>query len=104
MEYFFERRHGLVGSDTWWIHEKRSHLALPALIDLALGHPAARSPEVRSFQIADQQSIRPKEQRVVGPARLAKRLEHFRPDGAVPLPILFETLRPHLENEANALH
>jgi hypothetical protein len=104
VEHFGERSHGLVGPGAVQGLEEGCHLLLPAGVDLGGGHAGLGGGEVLGLQIADEQAVLAQEQRVVVPAGRRQGVEHLRPDGRVPRPVLVEPVRPDLQQEAHALH
>jgi hypothetical protein len=96
MKHFLQREHSAVWRDTRRIHKKASHLALPASVNLLLGHEAAGALEVFGFEIADQQAVGAEKERVVAPAGFSQRLLHVFPDGTMAALIFFNAVGPDL--------
>src|SRR4051812_42543674 len=80
------------------------HVGLPARVDVALLHRADGALEALRLEVADEQPVLAQEQRVVGPAGLAQRVEHLRPDLAVAGLVLVQRLGPDAQQKAGALH
>src|SRR5215470_20195304 len=107
----------LVGALVTDASEERSHLGLPALVHAGLLHPLSCRVEIVGLQVADQEPVVGEEKGVVGPARLAQRGGHLRPDRTVRGPVgagakrggresrvLLQPARPDPGEEADALH
>src|SRR5579862_1350106 len=99
-----ERSHAGIRSSASERFEKGSHLRLPASIDRMLLHRGAGTLEVRGFQIADEQTIRAQEERVIVPAGLAQGLQHFRPNRSVAAAILVNLFWADFQKKTNPLH
>jgi hypothetical protein len=84
--------------------EELRHLGLPAGVDVRRLHAGESGLEVLGLQVADEQAVIVEEQRVVAPAGGAERRQHVRPHLAVARLVLIETVRPHPQKEAHALH
>src|SRR5918992_1509847 len=84
--------------------EERRHLRLPPGVHVPGVHRGEGCLEVIAFQVPHQQPVVPEEQRVVAPARLAKRLQHLRPHLAVPRAVLIQAARAYAEQEADTFH
>ena len=104
MEHLLERSHSCVGRYTRRIHEERSHLLLPSLIDLTPGHFTSRTFEVFRLDISDEKAIGPKEKRVVGPTGFAESGEHFGPYGLVASLVFFQPFGANLKHKTDPLH
>jgi hypothetical protein len=104
MKNFFERGHRLIRQQSLGLHEKSGHLALPPFVDLARSHSSSCALKILSLQIADQEAIRPKEERVIVPARFPERADHFWPNRAVALLVFGEKLSSHLKYKTDSLH
>src|SRR5262245_31883667 len=95
--------HAIRGTSARVLEEGR-HLALPARVHVAARHLGKRALEALGLEVAEQQTVGAQEERVVVPAAVAQRREHLGPDAAMALTVLRQTIRPHLENESDALH
>src|SRR5918999_6618403 len=84
--------------------EERRHLRLPPGVHFPGVHRGEGCLEVIAFQVPHQQPVVPEEERVVAPARLAKRLQHLRPHLAVPRAVLVQAARAYAEQEADTFH
>ncbi len=104
MENLFQRAHLLVGVASGGIFEELPHLRLPPRVHLFARHAVQRSLEVRRLHVADEHPVVAQEQRVVAPAGAPERVQHFRPNLFVPLPVLREPVLLDLEDETHALH
>ena len=92
MKYLFEWHHGLIRKQTLWLDKQVSHFVLPALVHLTAGHPGARALEVFCFEVPHEQSVWPKEERIVVPASFTQGVFHLRPDGTMAFFVFLQPL------------
>lgn len=104
VEDFLQPLAGGIGSAAGWELEERSHLRLPASINLGLLHCALSRGEIVAFDVAEEQPVRTQKQGVVTPTAVAECRQHRRPHSTVPGAILVESLWLHPQQEANAFH
>ena len=104
MKDFLERGHGLIGQQMFRLDKESGHFALPAVIDFAMGHGCARALKAFRFEITDQQTIGPQEERIVVPAGFPEGLLHFRPHRTVTFFVVLKAFRLDLQNKTDSLH
>src|SRR5205823_6936393 len=101
---FFQRLHGTIRQCAVGLNKKVSHLALPTIIHVPFGHSGPGAFKIFRFQIADEKSIVPQEQRVISPSSFPQSLLHFGPHISMALFVFFEPLRLYLQYKADTLH
>ncbi|MEY9931952.1 hypothetical protein ABH926_006601 [Catenulispora sp. GP43] len=104
IEHLIERHHRPIRRTAVDPLEVARHLLLPPGVDLGAGHRGERGAEVLGLQVADQQPVRPQEQRVVPPTGRAQRRQHVRPHRLVACPVFLSQFGLHLQQETDALH
>ena len=77
-------------------------MLLPALVDRKLFHSGASIVETVGQEIADEEAVRPEEQRIVVPASGTQGILHLGPNRLMFAAVVFETFRSDLQDKAHA--
>jgi len=92
MKDLFYGNHYLIGGGPGRKDEERSHLALPAVVDVAPMHFSYGLREIGGFQVSDKKAVRAQEEGIIDPAGVAKGVDHLRPHFAVSGFVFFEPI------------
>src|SRR5215211_186238 len=99
VEDLLQQDQPLVRTVTLQADEERRHLGLPAPVDVRPGHGGQRCLQVVGLDVADQEPVVVKEQRVVPPARVGQGPQHLRPDPLMTPAVLVHPVRADAQQE-----
>jgi hypothetical protein len=100
----FQSKYIVVCSAGLGSFKERPHLSLPPFVYPLFLHVQEGLAKIWSLEITDEQTVLPGKQRVILPARIAKRVHHLRPYLRVALFILIKFLGSDLQQEAHSFH
>jgi hypothetical protein len=99
MKNLFDGVHGVVYFAACPQFKKRRHLRLPTDVNQVVLHISAAFLKIHRFKVANEQAIGAEEKRVVAPTRIAKSIEHFRPDFRMTCFVLIHPVWANFERE-----